>query len=52
MLVATVICTSKQLTSYTIKEKFVYVIVQVAVLFGINCASNAGWKLVIVEVQH
>ena len=27
---------------------FVYVIVRVAVAFGINCASNAGWKLVIV----
>ena len=28
---------------------FVYVIVWVAVVFGINCASNAGWKLVIVR---
>ena len=28
---------------------FVYVIVWVAVEFGINCRSNAGWKLVIVQ---
>ena len=28
---------------------FVYVIVRVAVVFGINCASNAGRKLVIVQ---
>ena len=28
---------------------FVYVIVRVAVVFGINCVSNAGWKLVIVR---
>ena len=28
---------------------FVYVIVWVAVVFGINCASNAGRKLVIVR---
>ena len=27
----------------------VYVIVRVAVVFEINCASNAGWKLVIVR---
>ena len=32
--------------------KFVYVIVRVAVVFGINCASNAGRKLVIVRGEH
>ena len=32
-----------------IEYELVYVIVRVAVVFGINCASNAGWKLVIVR---
>ena len=32
-----------------IKMSFVYVIAWVAVVFGINCASNAGRKLVIVR---
>ena len=31
--------------------KISYVIVQVAVVFGINCGSNAGQKLVIVLVK-
>ena len=29
--------------------QLVYVIVWVAVVFRINCASNTGWKLVIVR---
>ena len=31
------------------KVVYVYVIVQAAVVFGINCESNAGRKLVIVR---
>ena len=32
-----------------VNDLYVYVIVWVAVVFGINCASNAGGKLVIVQ---
>ena len=35
--------------NYKDVKQFVYVIAWVAVVFGINCASNAGRKLVIVR---
>ena len=36
-------------SNYDLRERFVYVIAWVAVVFGINCVSNAGRKLVIVR---
>ena len=42
------ICNFKQYVN-SIKSSLVYVIAWVAVVFGINCASNAGRKLVIVR---
>ena len=37
------------MSRYIMKVIIVYVIVWVAVVFGINCASNAGRKVVIVR---
>ena len=44
-----IINTALYLKSFTYLVILVYVIVWVAAVFGINCASNAGRKLVIVR---